>query len=395
MKKEEKKTKNKRQTLVVIGIVLAALSLRPGIVSIGPSINLISGHFGLSHSTGALLTTIPDILMGLLALPAPFLAKKYGRNNLILFALITLFICLIIRAFSPNTLVLLLATAGVGAAIAIAGTLMSGFIKAKFPLRAAFMIGIYSTTIGLGSTFSAIATAPIASYFLDWRLAIGIWAAPALLSISGWYLVCRGDKHPKEKIIVEELNHVQPWKSANAWKVALFFACVNLIFYSFLAWTVAIFEEKGLSSPKSGILLGCFTFFSMIASPVIGFVSKSKDRRMLIFLFSLFVLVGIIALAVMPFISPAVIICLIGFGLGGVFTIGMTLPLDYTTAVDQSDSWTAFTLCVGYLIAALGPFGIGLIRDLTGDFQYSIFFLLAVCLIMIIIGARLKPIGRE
>ncbi len=148
------------------------------------------------------------------------------------------------------------------------------------------MIGIYSTTISLGTTFSAIATAPIASYFQDWSFAIGIWAFPALISISGWYLVCKADKHSQTKINVEEFNHIKPWKSSKAWKVALFFACVNLIFYSFLAWTVAIFEENGLSSPKSGILLGCFTFFTMIASPVVGFVSKSKDRRMWIFIFA-------------------------------------------------------------------------------------------------------------
>ena len=395
MKAEDKKSKEKGQILIVIGIVLSALSLRPGIVSIGPTINLISNHFELSHSIGALLTTIPDLSMGLLALPAPLLARKFGRNKLILFALITLFVSLLIRAFSVNTLVLLLATAGVGAGIAIAGTLISGFIKAKFPIRAAFMIGIYSTTIGLGSTFSAIATGPVASYFQDWRLAIGIWAVPALLSILGWYIICRADKKSEIKISIKEPNHLKPWKSIHAWKVALFFACVNLIFYSFLAWTVALFEEKGLSSSKSGILLGCFTFFSMIASPVIGFVSKSKDRRIWIFLFSIFILVGLIVLAVNPLISPAVIICLIGFGLGGVFTIGMTLPLDYTTTVTHSDSWTAFTLCVGYLIAALGPFAIGLIRDLTGDFQYSIFFLLAVSLLMIAIGTRLKPMIHE
>ncbi len=42
---------------------------------------------------------------------------------------------------------------------------------------------------------------------------------------------------------------------------------------------------------------------------------------------------------------------MIGFGLGGAFTIGMTLPLDYARTLGESDSLTAFTLCVGYLIA--------------------------------------------
>ncbi|MGI3903157.1 MAG: hypothetical protein ACRYGP_03450 [Janthinobacterium lividum] len=46
--------------VAVSAILLVALDLRPGIVSVGPILPSISEEFGLSHAAAALLTTIPD-----------------------------------------------------------------------------------------------------------------------------------------------------------------------------------------------------------------------------------------------------------------------------------------------------------------------------------------------
>jgi CP family cyanate transporter-like MFS transporter len=96
-------------------IVLVAIDLRPGIVSTGPILPLIREEFGLSHTIASLLTAIPDLLMGALALPTPWLARRLGRDRVILGALALLFAATLGRAFAPSTAWLLLATAGVGA----------------------------------------------------------------------------------------------------------------------------------------------------------------------------------------------------------------------------------------------------------------------------------------
>src|ERR1700733_13125383 len=172
--------------LAITSIVLVAIDLRPGIVSIGPILPAIREEFGLSHAGASLLTTIPDLLMGLLALPTPWLAKRFGRDKVILAALALLSGSTLGRAFAPNTPIVLLATAGVGAGIAIAGALIAGFIKANFPTRAAVLMGIYATALSFGSTISAAATGPIAQMApRGWRFASGSWSLLGVTEIFG------------------------------------------------------------------------------------------------------------------------------------------------------------------------------------------------------------------
>ena len=108
--------------VAIAAIVFVAIVLRPGIVSIRPILPAIRDHFRLSHALAALMTTIPDFLMGLLALPTPALAHRFGRDRLVIAALSLLVASIAVRTLAPNTTMLLLATAGVGAGIANAGT---------------------------------------------------------------------------------------------------------------------------------------------------------------------------------------------------------------------------------------------------------------------------------
>ena len=96
-------------------IVLVAIDLRPAIVSVGPLLEQIRSEFGISNAQASLLTAIPNLLMGLLALPAAWLARRFGRDRVILGALAILSLATLLRAFVQSATQLLVATAGVGA----------------------------------------------------------------------------------------------------------------------------------------------------------------------------------------------------------------------------------------------------------------------------------------
>lgn len=378
----------------IIAIVLVAVSLRPSIVSIGPILPLIIQSFGLTHAAASLLTSIPDLLMGLLALPAPWLAHRFGRDRTIVVALAILCVSTFARAFSPGVTMLLLTTVGVGAGIAVAGSLLSGYVKATFPTRAALVMGIYVTALSLGSTLSAVITAPMAQQVEGWRLPAGIWAVLGLVATLAWaYLLSR---HARSRDTGQNRVAVRaplPWRNPIAWKVAAFFACVNLIFYAMVAWTATVFFEYGVSTTKAGVLLGCFTGAFMLASPVFGMLSKSLDRRGWLVTSSAITLAGLLLIATAPTWSPILVVCITAFGLGGAFTLGMTLPLDNTINASETNAWTAFVLTVGYLIAAAGPLAFGYLRDITGNFQSSVYLLVAMSIVMIALGFRLKPVA--
>jgi len=378
--------------LAVAAIILVAISLRPGIVSVGPILPSIIDEFKLTHATAALLTSIPDVLMGLLALPTPWLARRVGRDPVLLMALVLLCLSIFGRAFAPNPSILLAATVGVGAGIAIAGALMAGFIKARFPTRAAMLMGIYATALSLGSTVSAALTGPVAvNASSGWRLASGMWSGLAVISVIAWLAVTISERRHHATVPVVATRTKLPLRSGTAWLVALFFACDNFLFYSLLSWTSPMYRELGLDATIAGLVLASFTACFMVANPIFGYLSKSVDRRVWLAICSVIAVAGLLGIATMPAAAPFVFVPLAAIGLGGGFTLGMTLPLDNTTSVDEANVWNAFVLTVGYLIASTGPLIVGRLRDFDGDFHAGMWVCVGAAVIMLGLSPFLRP----
>ncbi|MFL9609045.1 CynX/NimT family MFS transporter [Methylobacillus sp. Pita2] len=373
----------------IAAIILVAIALRPGIVSMGPLLPAIIDEFQLSHSTASLLTAIPDLLMGLLALPTPWLARRYGRDPVLLLALLLLCVAIAARAFSRSVDMLLLSTAGVGAGIAIAGALIAGYIKGNFPHKAAMVMGIYATALSFGSTLSAAVSGPVAMHSaVGWRMGAGMWSLCAAIGLLCWLWIARlerGLAQPPAR------PARLPWDNRTAWLVALFFAADNFLFYAVLSWTAPMYIEYGTAPSVAGFILATFTTVFMISNPILGAISKSTDRRGLLAACAALAVIGLLLMAVAPAWSPFISIAICAFGLGGAFTLGMTLPLDNTHSVDEANAWNAFVLTVGYLIAAAGPLSVGFLRDLTQDFHLASWLLVLVAVLMLLATPLLKP----
>ncbi len=234
----------------VAAIVLVAIDLRPGIVSIGPLLPHIRQEFGMSNAEASLLTAIPPMLMGLLAFPTPWLVHRFGRDRVILTALIILMLTTILRAFSSSVVMLLVSTVGVGAGIAIAGALIPGFAKKSFPKQEAVLMGIYASSLGLGSTLAACLTEPLANLGGGWRFADGILAIPSLTAIAAWIVVAAAEGGTRA-LVVEEPTTTRPGLpvvNPVAWLIALYFAANNILFFGYVSWTAPIFRELGMSA---------------------------------------------------------------------------------------------------------------------------------------------------
>jgi CP family cyanate transporter-like MFS transporter len=377
--------------LAVAAIVLVAVNLRPAIVSIGPVLPSIIEDFHLSHTTASLLVSIPDVLMGALALFTPWLARRFGRDFVILAALLVLFASTILRAFSTTTSELLSATAGVGAGIAIAGALVGGFIKARFPTRAALFMGIYAASLSLGSTLSAALTGPVSTQANGgWRLATGLWGGLGFFAIGSWLMVTFAESRVRQPADAVQA-HKLPLRNPTAWLIAAYFACINFLFYGLLSWSVPMYREAGLTPPVAGFALATFTAVFTLANPVFGWLSRSHDRRGWLALCAALSVAGLVPIAVVPASMPFAAIACCAFGLGGAFTLGMTLPLDNTDSVHEANVWNAFVLTVAYLIAAAGPLIVGYLRDINGDFKPSFLLLVAVAAFMLLLTPFLHP----
>jgi CP family cyanate transporter-like MFS transporter len=391
-------------------IVLVAVDLRPGIVSVGPMLEQIRSEFAISNTQASLLTAIPNVLMGVLALPTPWLARRFGRNRVILAALAVLGLATLLRAFVETTALLLVTTAGVGAGIAIAGALISGFVKARFPRHVSLLMGLYAMSLGLGGTLAAAVTGPLAALGGGWRLGTGFWALPALTAIAAWLYVADAERrHPApgdaaagaagaaSASSASSAALAHPARSPKAWLVAFYFATNNFLFFGLLSWIVPMYREFGASHTATGWVLASFTTTFMLANPLPAMFSKTGDRRRVIGLFAGIALVGISAMAIAPNFMPLVTIAVIAGGIGGSFALGMTLPLDHASTPDEANSWTSFILFIGYVLGALGPLALGLLRDLTGSFHVSVWALVLAATLMLSLAPFLapKPVPRR
>jgi len=379
--------------LALAGIILVAFSLRPSIVSVGPVLPAIISEFHLSHAQASLLTAIPDVMMGILALAAPILALKWGRDGVILGALLLLAVATFVRAFVTSAAMLLLVTGGVGAGIAVAGALVAGFIKERFSTRAAAVMGLYATALSIGSTVSAAATDPLATIGDSWRLSVGVWSALGVVGFLAWALLALSGKGSATPARGGKPNPL-PFTNPKAWAIAVFFAMNNFLFYSILAWVATVYQEAGSSASEASFILASFTFVFMCANPLFGFLSRSEDRRGWLFVAAASAFVGLVGLALAPQWLPLLFVPVCAFGLGGTFTLGMTLPLDNTSTPAEANSWNAFVLLVGYVVAAAGPLATGYLRDMTGNFGMSLMMWTISAGVMACLSLFLKPRRR-
>ncbi len=309
-----------------------------------------------------------------------------------LLALSLLLASIALRAFAQNVPSLMLGTAGVGAGIAIAGTLIGGFIKAEFPSRLAVVMGVYATALAVGSVGAAALTGPLAgNHAGGWRFATGVWSLLGVGAFLIWSMV--GVRAAKLNTSVDPPadSAPLPLNKGIAWAIAVFFGVNNLLFYAFLAWTVSIYRELGYSDVKAGLILATFAVASLLGNPVFGTLSRSRDRRGWLAVASVLCCAGLVGLAMAPQYAPYLWVSLIAFGQAGGFTLGMTLPLDNTDTVHETDVWNAFTLTFGYLIAATGPILVGILRDRTGSFRVPILSLVVVGVFMLLLTVALRP----
>jgi CP family cyanate transporter-like MFS transporter len=377
----------------VICVVLVAIALRPGIASIGPLLPRLRHDFKMSNTQASLLVGIPTLLMGVLALPSPWLVHRFGRDKVILTALSVIILATTARACVGSIGSLLLTTAAIGSGIAICGALMGGFVKANFPKQAALLMGIYAMALGLGSTIAAITTGPIAALMSDWRWGAGIWALPGMAAIAAWVVIVRSEARTQPvKITPSPTQRTPlPLHSRTAWLIAIYLGLTNILFFGLLSWMAPLFRENGASETKAGLMLACFTGAFMLANPLPGLLSRNDDRRFIIGLFASFTLAGILTLAMAPGALSFIVIPMIAAGIGGSFTLAMTLPLDNAKTTSEANAWNAFTMAIGYAMGALGPVLVGLLRDSTGGFQMPVWFLTGAAGLMLFLTPFFSP----
>lgn len=382
--------------LLVISLVLVALNMRPALASIAPILQTIRQELGLSGAAAGLLTTIPSVCMGVFAFLSAAMIRHVGLERSVFAALGLLGVATLARLAGHNVAVLYASTVAVGAGIAVAQAMLPSVVGRYFPNRSALITGIYTAGFNAGAVLAAAATVPLVELMNSWTAALAIWAVLVPPAMLAWYVAShRQTAHamPVRSQAGTDNASFAPWRQLRGWLLGLFLAGSSCLYLSTLAWLAPRYHDAGLSAKESGFLFAWFTTVQIAGSLIAPALAQhQRDRRPWLSLMLLLAIAGMALIAFKPMSAPYLFVTLIGFGIGGLFPLALTLPLDYAREPTELGALTAVTLGVGYLLGSLGPLVLGTLSDLTGSYRVPFAALAGVAALMLIGGiVGLKP----
>lgn len=185
-----------RTRLVVVGIVLAALNLRPAITSLGALLEEVRDGLGMSGGVAGLLTSVPPLCFAVFGVTAPRLARRFGPGAVVCAGMVAITAGLLVRPYAGGTAGFLAASALALMGIAVSNVLMPVIVKRHFPDRVGSMTGLYSMALALGTSLAAAATVPMTeSLGGSWQTGLAVWAGLAGVAVLPWLLLVR-DRGP-------------------------------------------------------------------------------------------------------------------------------------------------------------------------------------------------------
>jgi MFS transporter, CP family, cyanate transporter len=376
-----------RRMLVLTGIVLSALTLRPQIIAIGPLVDAIDADLGVSHTVTGLLSTIPLLCMGFFAPAAGPLAARLGVTRAMTLVLLTIGLGGIARALVPGTVGVIVLTLPIGIGMAVGNVLAPVLVKSAFAHRPVLAIGLYAFGIQIGAGAAGVFAVPLSHALGGWRdslLAISIACGAVALV---WLPVAHALNMPAAARRAPAL----PWRSRSAWRLAVMFACVSTTYYGVSSWLADAFVEHGWSESRAGSLIGILNVTALAGALLLAFAGDHVGSRRTYLVSSMgLVLAGLLLAVTAPATGVAAAV-LMGLGIGVAFPLSMCLPVDVAHDGASTAAVTGLMLLFAYSCSGLAPVGLGAVRDATGSYVAVLWVLVATAVIGIALGATLSP----
>ena len=376
-----------RPRLVLAGIVLSALALRPQIIAIGPLVDAIDSDLGVSHTVTGLLGTIPLLCMGIFAPAAGPLAARVGATRAMTLVLLTIGIAGIARAVAPGAVGVIALTVPIGIGIAIGNVLAPMIVKTAFADRPLLATGLFAFGIQIGAGAGGALAVPLADALGGWRDSLLVISLVCALVAVAWVPVARAVHMPAATQRAPAL----PWRSGAAWRLAIMFACVSTTYYGAGAWLADAFVEHGWSEARAGSLIGILNVTALAGTLLIAFAGDRIGSRRTYLVGGLALVLAGLLLAILAPASGSIAALMMGLGIGCGFSLSMALPVDVAHDGASVAATTGLMLLVAYTIAAASPVGLGAIRDLTGGYAAVLWVLVATTTAGMAVGATLSP----
>ncbi|GAA1358939.1 CynX/NimT family MFS transporter [Streptomyces beijiangensis] len=376
--------------LLLVGIVLASVNMRAALASMSPLVTQVGADFGLSQTANSLLTSVPVLFLGLGALVAPWLGRRFGSEVVLFGALVLLAGGILVRVL-PSVGALYGGSLLIGTAIALLNVLMPGLIKRDFPDRAASMTSVYTGAMIAGATVAAAASVPLEKAFGgSWQASLAFWSLLAVVAAVAWVpqmIIARGRTGHEVRGVAVAGPVKSVWRSALAWQVTLFMGLQSLWSYVLIAWMPTIFSDHGMSRSSAGVVFAFNNLIQVAGAFVVPVLAgRMRSQRPLIVLVTGMVAAGYVGLIVAPVTGAWVWAAVLGVGQGGAVGLALTLIVLRSGDAVTAARLSGMAQTVGYLLAAVGPFAAGAVYQATGSWTVPLSLVVGVCVVALGVG---------
>lgn len=381
----------RRNNIVLAGftVLVIGLALRAPIISVSPILVQLQEVYGLSSVAAGLLTTLPVLCFGALALFAPKLEQRFGMERTISAMLLLLILGMIVRSLGGVGW-LFAGTIVLGSAIAVNNVLIPGLVKRDWAHLAGPLMSIQSMSMALGPTLAAVLTVPLYQLLgSSVRLALLSWAVLPLaglllfqllrqqMSLTGGERLRRTTKAAAGSLLRDPL----------AWQVTAYLGLQSLLFYAVSAWLPTILADAGLSAATAGVGFSAFNLVSIGGSLIGPLIAvRLRHQGVVSSVGATLWLIGLGGLLLAPLPAFYAWVMIAGLGSGLSFSLALTLLVLRSRDFSDAARLSGMVQAVGYLLGATGPLVVGWLFEQSGVWSAPLMFLLAVVPLLALVG---------
>ncbi|WP_341728579.1 MFS transporter [Brooklawnia sp.] len=375
---------SKTSLFLALMVTVAAFNLRTIAVAIGPVLPSIQEELGMSQTVAGLLTSLPTLCFALFGFLAGRISEVLGLHRAILVAMVLNVVGQIARNLSHSTLGFILASCVALAGIGVINVLLPPLVKRHFPERNGLVTSLYTTSQSIGLTVASLYTAPLAIAFGSWRGAYWVWVGTAAIALPliVWSVLQFRDWSggPRTRISLAAVA-----RTRLGWMMAIFFGMQSAQAYGQFGWLPTIYQHAGFSPVESGNFLAILAGVGIPFAFVIpNLTTRMKNPVGLLIGMTLCGFVGYAGLLWNPQLLPWLWPIFLAVA-GGFFPMILVLFSVHTRTPAGTAALSSFSQAVGYVLACIGPFLMGALKDATGSFiwpiwiQLLLFIPLTVC----------------
>lgn len=227
---------------MLLVLVLIGLNMRPLLTSVGPLLPQLRQASGMSFSVAALLTALPVVTMGGLALAGSWLHQHVSERRSVAISLLLIAVGALMRELYPQSVLLLSSALLGGVGIGIIQAVMPSVIKRRFQQRTPLVMGLWSAALMGGGGLGAAITPWLVQHSETWYQTLAWWALPAVVALFAWWWQSAREVASSHKTTTTPVRVVF---TPRAWTLGVYFGLINGGYASLIAWLPAFYIEIG------------------------------------------------------------------------------------------------------------------------------------------------------